>query len=682
MSFPESKEHWLDIEIKNIEGFLDYLIEEDSKTVEYWFFSPQNLENAVGKENLDFIRVIWQKTPYARKISLNILVIIYKHLFFKWTEEIFKNKIINLLKNLLKQYADWWEKPIVRKLFDKKENLIKEFGKATAGQIVGTLCLNQYKYDSNRDITTRENLPKDGEIIKYYKLVDKIREYLPGHNELIKWREQNHWLITINCSCCGLLIFIIILALITPIWFLILEFLFLNFLLMNAIFVIKEIKNVWCRIFIINLVLIYLNYLIIFYLPYITLAQDYLLWHIFQWIFLIILIISFSIFKYQSRYLGKSASRRGIIFFYFFSFWYLIWSIYYYFNNNTEVLILAILFLMFILYCFFAIINSFNVENIFNPEVWTRMKLIRPLKVYESLGILNDFALVFADTSGQDIKEVLKGLDLSKSINYNCKKFRIKFKTNIDHTFEIISKQKDEIFNTIIPNCPEDKNCVVLENKLEEFDQKITEIVKIKKINLTSVGLQVFEKLPYNIKIALERAERYFRIFRLYNEDSYGPSVLELAKSLEILFKILLNEFISNIDIKNYLNTISGDSRIHKELPIVQMIKNGVKYYTFGFFLKMIQETCSYPEEFKIKQELMNFLKKSLPVDLSNIIQLREITNYRNDYAHIAGEIITPEQYFNFRSLIFQIINLLRVDLSDFKINSVITSKIKMTKVA
>ena len=146
MSFIESKEHWLDIEISNIEKLLNYLIEEDCKTVEYWFSSPQNLENAVGRENLNFIRALWQKSPYARKISLNILVIIYKHLFFKWTEETFQNKITNLLNNLLKQYADWWEKPMIRKLFDNKENLIKEFGKDTAGQVVGTLCLNQYKY--------------------------------------------------------------------------------------------------------------------------------------------------------------------------------------------------------------------------------------------------------------------------------------------------------------------------------------------------------------------------------------------------------------------------------------------------------------------------------------------------------------------------------------------------------
>jgi len=337
---------------------------------------------------------------------------------------------------------------------------------------------------------------------------------------------------------------------------------------------------------------------------------------------------------------------------------------------------------MFILFCFFVATNNFNVENIFNPEVWARKKLLRPLKVYESLGILNDFALVFADASGQDIKEVLDGLDLSKSIDYNCKKFRIKFKTNIDHTFEIISKQKVEIFNIIIPNCPDDKNCAVLENKLEEFNQKITENVKIKKINLSSIGLKVFEKLPENIKIALERAERYFRIFRLYNEESYGPSVLELAKSLEILFKILLNEFISNKDIINCLDSISGDSRIHKELPIVSMVKKGVKSYTFGSFLYVIQKTCSYPEGCKIRQVLINFLKKNLPVDHANIVELREITNYRNDYAHIAGEIITPEQYFEFRALIFQIINLLNVDLSHIEINSIITYTKEITKIA
>ncbi|GAH04497.1 unnamed protein product, partial [marine sediment metagenome] len=173
----------------------------------------------------------------------------------------------------------------------------------------------------------------------------------------------------------------------------------------------------------------------------------------------------------------------------------------------------------------------------------------------------------------------------------------------------------------------------------------------------------------------------YFKIFSLYNEDSYGICVLELAKSLEDLLKILFNEFISNKNVLSCLQTISGDSRIQKELPIVSMIKNGVKLYTFGSFLYIIQETLSYPEECKIRQELINFLKNNLPVDPNLIIKLSELTNYRNDYAHLPGEIITPEQYLVFRDHIFQIINLLRADLSDMKIISISTPRINMTKI-
>ena len=205
MSIYESKERWLEIEIKNIEKLLNYLIEEDSKSVEPWFFSPQNLENAVGKENINFIRGLWQSSTFLGKISFNILVIIYKHLFFTWTEETFQNKAHNLLKNLLKQYADWWEKPIIRKVFEKKENFIKAYGKDTAGQIIGSLCLNQYKYDSNKHTITTKNFPRDAEIFRYYKLVDKIREYFPGHLDLIRWREKNSkWVKYINnLYCCG-----------------------------------------------------------------------------------------------------------------------------------------------------------------------------------------------------------------------------------------------------------------------------------------------------------------------------------------------------------------------------------------------------------------------------------------------------------------------------------------------
>ncbi len=687
MSIYESKEHWLEIEINNIEKLLNYLIEEDSKSVEPWFFSPRNLENAVGKENINFIRALWQSSTFLGKISFNILVIIYKHLFFTWTEETYQNKTRNLLKNLLKQYADWWEKPIIRKLFERKENFNKAYEKNTAGQIIGSLCLNLYKYDSNKVITTAKNLPRDAEIIRYYKIVDKIREYFPGYSDLIKWREKNAKGVKyINkLYCCGyLILFIIYFFLLPPEWFLIIEFSFLSFLLLNVIFVVKEVENIWCRIFFMNFVLIYIDYLIydILIFPTINSTQDCFIWYLFQWILWIISIISFSIFKYQNRYLGKSNSFNGVIFFYFISIWYVIWSIFYYLSNYIGGFEIEIGFLMFALFCFFVNINNLKEENIFKPEVWARMKLINPLKIYESLGILTDFALVFADLSGQDIKGVIKKLELSKSIDYNCKKFGIKFKINIDHTFEIISKQKDEIFNIIIPKCPEDKNCAVLVNKLEDFNQQISENIKIPRMDLSSINLKVYEKLPDSIKIALERSERYFKIFRLFQEDSFGMCVLELAKALENLLKILFNDFISNKGVINCLHTISGDSRIQKELPIVSMIKNGVKLYTFGSFLYVIQETFSYPEECKIRQELLNFLKNNLPVDPTFIRKLRKLTNYRNDYAHIPGEIITPEQYLVFRDHIFQIINLLRVDFLDMKRISISTPRIDMTKIA
>ena len=686
MSIYESKERWLEIEIKNIEKLLNYLIEEDSKSMEPWFFSPQNLENAVGKENINFIRALWQNSTFLGKISFNILVIIYKHLFFTWTEEAFQNKVYNLLKNLLKQYADWWEKPIIRKLFDKKENSIKAYGKDTAGQIIGSLCINQYKYDSNKHIISTKNLPRDGEIISYYKLVDKIREYFPGYLDLIRWREKYpKWVKSINNSyCCSFFCLFLVFIFVLSEWLLVLEFFFLSFLFINAYFIMKEVENIWCRIFNLNLVLIYLNYLYfnILILPDIKSTQEYLLWYSFQLIFWIILIISFSVFKYQTRYLGKSKSFLGVIIFYFISFWYMIWLIFFYFDNNVQSFEIEVLFLMLIILFFYLNIYSSKEENSFKPEIWARMRLIKPLKIYESLGILNDFALVFADASNRDIKEVLDGLELSRSIDYNCKKFDIKFKINIDHTFEIISMQKDEIFNIIIPNCPEDKECPVLVNKLEDFNQQISENIKIQRVDLSSINLKVYEKLPDSIKIALERAERYFKILRLYQEDSYGMCVLELAKSLEDLLKILFNEFISNKGVINCLRTISGDSRIQKELPIVSMIKNGVKLYTFGSFLYIIQETFSYPKECKIRQELINFLKNNLPVDPTLIIKLRELTNYRNDYAHIPGEIITPEQYLVFRDHVFQIINLLRVNLSDMMTISISTPRINMTKIA
>jgi len=157
---------------------------------------------------------------------------------------------------------------------------------------------------------------------------------------------------------------------------------------------------------------------------------------------------------------------------------------------------------------------------------------------------------------------------------------------------------------------------------------------------------------------------------------------LELAKSLEYLFKILMHIFISTKDVLNWIPSFEDDSRVKGELSIVLMIKKGVKDFPLGFFLKTIREICSLPDDWKIKQEFGDFLKKKLPIRLSLLNKLWEVKVIRDIYAHSPGESITPEQYFNIRELCYQVLNLLEVNLSDINSKWMIKSRLVQTKVA
>lgn len=95
------------------------------------------------------------------------------------------------------------------------------------------------------------------------------------------------------------------------------------------------------------------------------------------------------------------------------------------------------------------------------------------------------------------------------------------------------------------------------------------------------------------------------------------------------------------------------------------MVKKGVDRYTFGKMLAVIYETCSFPSHCELKKTFTSYLKDVFPIKKSLIRELRELTNYRNDYAHVPGQIITNAQYFKFRYLIIEIINFLRINLSE-----------------
>ena len=697
MSVYEPKERWLDIEIENINVLLEKLDPIESKEIEPWVFTPQTLEKIIGPINLKFIRKSWQNISKKRMISLNVLMILYKHLFFKWTEKEYTKKTSNLTNKLINNYGDWWEKPILRKWFKNKEFMIEEFGNEFAGQIIASIFIKEYSYNPVFYISPVK-LPKDSEYIRYYEIIDKMRKNIPGYDELELWRgnKLNKFLNINRYYIIGWGIWF--LASIILLFFensfinnfmefvaIIYAFSVFFILILNSFYILRDIPNIWIKVFIFTIDLIFCNYIFI-------LIFENLFFYIILSICWIITIISYTIFKIKTKLLDKNFGYRSFILFYIISFWYLIWSIISLFtygseNNITEILslfleipdynYLAFIVFTVILYGVF-LFTQINEDTVFSPRVWVRLRLIKPLEIYKEMGILNDFALILANLNDQTVEETIEQLEISKSIDYNCRKFGVNFKININSTFQLISKYKEEIFYNIIPNCPKDKTCSILENKLEQFNTDISEKIIIRNVDITAIGLKVYEKLPDSIREALERAEKLFNIYKIFNMDSYGSSVLELTKSLEYLFKILMNIFISTKGVLNWIPSFEDDSRMKRELFIVLMIKKGVKGFPLGFFLKTIQEICSLPNDWKIKQEFVVFLKKKLPIRLSLLNKLWEVKVIRDIYAHSPGESITAEQYLYIRELCYQVLNLLEVNLSDVNSKSIILSQTKV----
>jgi len=685
MSVYEPKERWLEIEIENIEVLLEKLDPIESKKIEPWVFTPQTLEKVIGPINLKFIRKSWQNIAKKRMISLNVLMIIYKHLFFKWTEEEYTDKYSNLIKNLINLYGDWWEKPIFKKWFGTKEKLLEEFGKDFAGQIIGSIILYKY-FNKSFLYSSSGELPKDSEYIKYYEIISNVRKNIPGHKEVEHWEENkfNKFLHINTNYIIGWIVLIITAFFLlifensfidTVIEFIIIIYAWFVFVIifLNSFYILTDIPNFWIKVFIFSIDFIFFIYVF-------SIIFEHTYFYIITSICWIITIITFTIFRSNTKLLAKNFNYKSFIPFYTISFWYLIWAAIFLFTPISGDPFIDMFGFIIGLFAFFFYIQ-YNKNTVFSPRVWMRLNLIKPLKIYKEMGILRDFALILANLNNQTVEETIEQLDISKSIDYNFRKLGVNFKVNINNAFQLISKHKEDIFYNIIPNCPKDKTCSILEDKLEQFDTDISEKIIIRNIDITAFGLKTYEKLPEHVKTALERAETYFNIFKMLNLESYGMSVLELTKSLEGLFKILMHIFISS---KNVLNLIPSfnDSRMSGDLLIVLMVKKGVKKFPLGFFLKTIRETCSLPDAWKIKQEFKDFLKKKLPIKSSLLNKLWDVKDIRDIYAHNPGEFITTEQYLNIRKLCYQVINLLKVNLSDINSNLIIKSKLEQPKVA
>ncbi len=705
----EDLDYWLPKEQKSIDLLLNKIGESDLRIIKPWFLIPENLKMEVGEENYRFIRTSWQLGTETSNLSYNLITIIFKFIFFHWDENNFSEFIPKELNYLLSRYGDWWEKPIFKKWFESKTNLINIFGEKNSATFIASLRLRSWGFNKSY-LNPLKEIPSDAEYYFYYKITDILREKLPGNQNVKEWADKNlNKLHRVNSIlCCSAILAVVIVFFV---WVSIEEgllsdlLLYFNltiipivvslFLLINWLKILRFIDNKWYSALMVSLLLIYFDYVIFlvlnifFYDALISLPFDiFLLLYITRWPLWGLTIVLYRSFRKNALY-GQRKITSGSVFFYVSSSIYLFGSILLFLTDwmgSVDVYSFQFFwehyFLIFFLTVFTSYVLNLNNEGLFNTGIWIRRKFIKPIEIYDSIGIFDEFIQAIADVTNSDIKEIATKIDKSKTIEENYRNFGVKFKGDINKAFDVISKHKREIFNIILPKCPDNKVCAILNKKMEEFGNIVDENFSLTHINYNSIGLSVYDRLPNNIREALRRAEKFFRMLKLYNEESYGASVIELAKSFEGLFKILLNEFKSHKSFSNCLHQISYDSRIEKELDIVDLIKHGTDGFSFGRILKLIDETYSFPDVLEIKSKFLEFFDKKLPIKIDVIKTLRKITNYRNEYAHIAGEIITSEQYIKYRDLIFNIFNELLVDLSEISLHDLSAPKVKVAQLA
>ncbi|MGV9200087.1 MAG: hypothetical protein ACOC4M_14870 [Promethearchaeia archaeon] len=139
MTHTYNKDYWTSDEINCIEGLYEQIDKKEHAFLKPWFLKPTNLENVMGKENVNYIRNIWASSHYRKSISYGILILIYSSLYKNWKDDQFKDQIKKPISNFIGTYADWWEKPIFRKWFSSKHMLEEQFENDLASRIVASL---------------------------------------------------------------------------------------------------------------------------------------------------------------------------------------------------------------------------------------------------------------------------------------------------------------------------------------------------------------------------------------------------------------------------------------------------------------------------------------------------------------------------------------------------------------
>ncbi|KKL92902.1 hypothetical protein LCGC14_1880060, partial [marine sediment metagenome] len=372
---------------------------------------------------------------------------------------------------------------------------------------------------------------------------------------------------------------------------------------------------------------------------------------------------------------GKDGSHLGGDSIYFFLFFFIIWSILTYISdfslfdtnflqllfideiNNSSIIGIEIgFFIGFILTYIFYI----------KPEFWIRRKEIKPFKTYEKLEILEDFIRALSLATNQEYSIIKKKLNLDKSITENYFSLGITFKGDINKAYTLLKKYETQLINKVIPDSSEEFLISKIIKISKRYDKKISNLIWIKRFDDEFLKLSFINNLPNNLIKTLRSAELHFKLYSLFDENSFKLCIIELASTIEYIFKIIMNMFLQKTNTYNCLNLLKSGADKNKKFYFIMLLEKGVAKTTLGAFLKIIKDICFIQKDCKITHKLGDFLDKNWPIDQNFLIELDNFNRLRNSLVHTPGKIVDSIKYEQSRNLIFEYLNHLRIDLSSF----------------
>ena len=220
------------------------------------------------------------------------------------------------------------------------------------------------------------------------------------------------------------------------------------------------------------------------------------------------------------------------------------------------------------------------------------------------------------------------------------------------------------MINKVIPDSPEELLITNIIKISKHYDKKISNQIWIKRFDDEFLKLSFINNLPNNLIKTLRSAELHFKLYSLFDENSFKLCIIELASTIEYIFKIIMNLFLHKTNTNNCLNLLKSSTDKNEKSYFIKLLERGVGKTTLGAFLRIIKDICFIQKDCKITHKLGEFLDKNWPIDLNFLNELNNFNRLRNHLVHTPGKIVDSIKYEKFRNLIFEYLNHLRIDLS------------------